>query len=164
MHYKQSKYFVVVLNICIYIQNTLSVSWEWNIVHQGINTRPHRRVRTFIRLSPCKFYTRATAESARPCTHFIISTSYISIPPAIMKNRSRVHERYVHEWSLSARQFQKDRFASKRTTTIDPSRWYRTLRVGYIRGERYTFIKRAKNWIKLGRIWCERIIFALFVY
>lgn len=69
VHYKQSKYFVAVLspNICIYIQNSLSVSWEWNIVHQGINTRPHGRVRTFIRLSPCKFRTRASTTSAREC-------------------------------------------------------------------------------------------------
>lgn len=58
--HKQSKYFVAVLNICIYIQNTISVSWEWNRVHQGINTRPHRHVHTFIRLSPCKSRTRAT--------------------------------------------------------------------------------------------------------
>lgn len=42
--------------------------------------RNHRRVRTLIRL-PCMQIPRASRpESARPCTHFIISTSYISIP------------------------------------------------------------------------------------
>lgn len=62
---------------------------EDGMAHRGINTPTAvASARSFV-FPACKSHT----ESARPCTHFIISTPYISIPPVIMKSRLCVDER-----------------------------------------------------------------------
>jgi len=71
---------------------------EDGMAHQGgLMWQPPCHVRAFIRLSRTQIPHASHSENARPCTHFVISTPYISISLAIMKSRPR---EYVRELIL----------------------------------------------------------------